>query len=326
MSNNSLLDVDESIITKNLLLPGIKEENDLEELLKNFNKPERPSVTIRPSPGSCVKAKTECGQKVFLNICLTTEIPAPEEISETQLLKLIEDETPSSYRIPMSIGQERMESDKSDKPAPTYDIAINTEFYKKCMEHKLFWVFLISVVIEGVSDKYDKRIRPEGYVVLKHRKALGKLQQHRIEKREVNNAMRKPLIQDLTGDNLRPTRLETETINLSKSALSAQSVYGNNFKNSRIPEYRILREPKEGTVEKLVGQFKVPNVLSSKDLAVDVGEDRIIVEAHRTGYLIDIFVPYSIAQENVDAALDTINGVSKLLYSCKLITFLFGIH
>ncbi|XP_046739611.1 PIH1 domain-containing protein 1-like isoform X2 [Diprion similis] len=309
MSSNSLLDVDESIITKNLLLPGIKEENDFGELLKNFNKPERPSVTIRPSPGSCVKAKTECGQKVFLNICLTTEIPAPEEISETQLLKLIEDEAPSSYRIPMSIGNQRMESDHNGQLSPTYDIAINTQFYKKCMEQKLFWVFLISVVIEGVSDKYDKRIIPEGYKVLKHRKVVGKLQEHRIEKREVNNAMRKPLIQDLTDDNLRPTRLETETISLSESVSSAQCLRGNNFKNTRIPEYRILREPKEGTVEKLVGQFRVPDVLSSKDLAVDVGEDRIIVEAHRTGYLIDIFVPYSIDQENVDAALDTINGM-----------------
>lgn len=115
-------------------------------------------------------------------------------ISDTELVELVEQETPSSYRIPMSIGQERMETDKckeshtmkttlyylfhhdtfvfisAGEPAPTYDIAINPEFYKKCRDNKIFWVFMIAIVIEGVSDKYDKRICPEGYVVLKHRK------------------------------------------------------------------------------------------------------------------------------------------------------------
>lgn len=51
--------------------------------------------------------------------------------------------------------------------------------------------------------------------------------------------------------------------------------------------------------------------MSAKDLAVDIGEDRIVVEANRTGYLIDIFVPYSIQQENVSATLDTNKGVSE---------------
>ncbi|XP_012252460.2 PIH1 domain-containing protein 1-like [Athalia rosae] len=314
MSENSLLDVDDSIITKNLLLPGMKEENDLGELLKSFNTHELPSVTVRPGPGACIKAKTECGQKVFLNICVTPEIPAPEVISEEKLMELIQDETPSSYRIPMSIGQERMETDKSGEPTPTYDIAINTEFFKKCKEQKLFWVFMITVVLEGVSDKYDKHISPEGYVVLKNRKVFGKLQEHRIEKREVKNAMRKPLIQDLTGNSLKPAELETEKINMSEVKTNPQLDTGNfnEVHNSRKPEYRILRDPREGSINKLIGEFKIPDVLSVKDLAVDVGEDRIILEARRTGYLIDIFVPYSIEQDKVSAVLDIDVGMLTL--------------
>lgn len=62
--------------------------------------------------GLCVKARTESGQKLFLNICQTTEIPAPETITDTQLLEVMDDETPSNYRIPMSIGNERTETDK----------------------------------------------------------------------------------------------------------------------------------------------------------------------------------------------------------------------
>lgn len=90
---------------------------------------------------------------------------------------------------------------------------------------------------------------------------MGKLQDHRIEKRQVNKAMRKPLIQDLTGHNLRPAELETETIDMNEPTSSAKLSSTARVSDPRKPEFRILREPKEGSVEKLVGQFRVPDVV-----------------------------------------------------------------
>jgi len=46
-----------------------------------------------------------------VNICTSDKIPPPEDISDTKLLELLNDEMPA-YTIPMSIGFERMEADK----------------------------------------------------------------------------------------------------------------------------------------------------------------------------------------------------------------------
>lgn len=51
--------------------------------------------------------------------------------------------------------------------------------------------------------------------------------------------------------------------------------------------------------------------LSTKDLSLDVGEDRIILESRKKGYVLDVFVPQLIEQENVEAKLNQKSGVIK---------------
>lgn len=58
-----------------------------------------------------MKARTANKGKVFVNVCTSDKIPPPEDISDTKLLELLNDEVPA-YVIPMSIGFERMEVDK----------------------------------------------------------------------------------------------------------------------------------------------------------------------------------------------------------------------
>jgi len=45
---------------------------------------------------------------------VSNKIPPPEDISDSELFKVIEDEL-TTYIIPMSIGSERMEADKCNK-------------------------------------------------------------------------------------------------------------------------------------------------------------------------------------------------------------------
>lgn len=61
--------------------------------------------------GICVKTRTVGREKIFVNVCTSDKIPPPEDISDTRLLELLNDEVPA-YTIPMSIGFERMEADK----------------------------------------------------------------------------------------------------------------------------------------------------------------------------------------------------------------------
>lgn len=58
-----------------------------------------------------MKTRTVNKEKMFVNVCMSDKIPPPEDISDTKLLELLNDEVPA-YTIPMSIGFERMETDK----------------------------------------------------------------------------------------------------------------------------------------------------------------------------------------------------------------------
>lgn len=64
--------------------------------------------------GVCVKTKTISGEKFFVNICVSDKIPPPKDISDAELFELINHEVPT-YTIPLSIGNERTETDKCNK-------------------------------------------------------------------------------------------------------------------------------------------------------------------------------------------------------------------
>ncbi|XP_019700301.1 PIH1 domain-containing protein 1 isoform X4 [Harpegnathos saltator] len=132
MNDTTFLDIDESLKTKNLLLPDEKRDalnNKMDEWMKQLDP--TPSILVQPMPGICVKTKTTSGEKVFLNICTSDKIPAPIDIPDEKLLQLLDNDEPA-YSIPMSIGTERMETDKSN-----YVILKNRTVMGKLQQHKI---------------------------------------------------------------------------------------------------------------------------------------------------------------------------------------------
>ncbi|XP_008558669.1 PIH1 domain-containing protein 1-like [Microplitis demolitor] len=285
MSN--ILEVDESIINKNLLLPeNIKQDEDLNSLLKSFESPVA-SVTFKPFPGLCIKAKTDSNDKVFINLCHTSEIPPPVDITDQEFHALL-DEDPPSWSIPMSVGYERFESAKDGIKCPTYDIAINTNYFNKCQKEKHFLTFTIWTILSAIEAKYNKTLNAENYVVLKNRKVTGTLHEHRVEKREAKKPgqliaeKKKPLIEEIcdkkTGDNRSKNEEES---------------------------FVLLREPKDGQMLKSIGYFKLPNKLvDDKDIKVEVNQERVVVGVDKFHYLVDVFVPFSIKTDKVVANYD----------------------
>ena len=45
-------------------------------------------------------------------VCCLAQVPAPKDISDEELLRLLEAEDPSGFRIPMSLGEPHAELDK----------------------------------------------------------------------------------------------------------------------------------------------------------------------------------------------------------------------
>lgn len=65
-------------------------------------------------PGLCIKTISEPSkEKVFVNICQSSSVPPPPQISREELVELLQSDNPSDYRVPMSLGIPHIEMDNS---------------------------------------------------------------------------------------------------------------------------------------------------------------------------------------------------------------------
>ncbi len=68
------------------------------------------------------------------------------------------------------------------------------------------------------------------------------------------------------------------------------------------PNMKLFKEPKDADrPDCLIAQVELPGVRSAKEVTLDVGGDRIVVEARRAGFLLDTFVPFDVDQDGVRA-------------------------
>ncbi|XP_071647523.1 PIH1 domain-containing protein 1 isoform X1 [Temnothorax longispinosus] len=296
MGDATFLEVDDSIKAKNLLLFDKDRDTlnqQMDEMMKQFDSP--PSILVQPIPGICVKTRTLNKEKIFVNICTSDKIPPPEDISDTKLLELLNDQVPA-YTIPMSIGFERMEADKSGTPSATYDVMLNTAYLKKCQEKKHFMAFTTLVILSGVADKFNKEIDTENHVVLKNRTVMGKLQQHRVENRKPKKPQsHKSLIEEIS----RSTKpVDSKNANLRDSDTAKMG-------------YVILREPAKGPTERLIALFDMPKSISVEDIVVLINSDRINVTDEKACCSYDVLIPYTytLKPDNAKAYLDYNIGV-----------------
>uniref|UniRef100_H2MQK5 PIH1 domain-containing protein 1 n=1 Tax=Oryzias latipes TaxID=8090 RepID=H2MQK5_ORYLA len=227
------------------------------------------SKSIRPQPGMCVKTFTEPGkEKVFINICQSSSVPPPPELSREELVDLLQSEDPSGYRVPMSLGEPHTEVDNSSQSCTAYDVVINQDFFQKCQEDALFQQFVILVSAEGLENKYKLELSRD-WKVLKNRKFLGSVSEQNIRTKS------RPTIQ----------------------VLQPQYINSCDFR----PKFRLLVEPPTGHPENLVAEIHLPGVPSSRSLLLDVGEDRLVLTARPSLFHLDVFHPFLVDQDNTAA-------------------------
>ena len=87
--------------------------------------------------GFCVKTKNLItSQKVFLNICQTDAIPAPADITDCELTDILDSDEPSSFRIPMSLGEGHDEVDKCKFDFPSLKLNFEFNYYECSMDSR----------------------------------------------------------------------------------------------------------------------------------------------------------------------------------------------
>nr|XP_061829329.1 PIH1 domain-containing protein 1-like [Nerophis lumbriciformis]XP_061829330.1 PIH1 domain-containing protein 1-like [Nerophis lumbriciformis] len=224
------------------------------------------SKVVRPQPGICVKTVSEKDkQKVFVNICQSNLVPPPPELSKEELVELLQSEDPSGYRVPMSLGEPHPEVDNNSQGCTAYDVVINQEFFQKCQGEALFQQFVIMVSLEGLENKYKLMLSRE-WKVLKNRKFLGSVSEQNIRTKS------KPVIEELQPQE-------------TSSPIAKR------------PEFTLFVEPPAGVPEYLIAEIKLPGVVSSRSLVLDVGEDRLVLTARPSLYHLDIFHSFVVDQD-----------------------------
>uniref|UniRef100_A0A3B5LTI4 PIH1 domain-containing protein 1 n=1 Tax=Xiphophorus couchianus TaxID=32473 RepID=A0A3B5LTI4_9TELE len=217
----------------------------------------------------CVKTFSEPNkQKVFINICQSTSVPPPPELSREELVQLLQSEDPSGYRVPMSLGEPHAETDNNSQGCTAYDVVINQDFFQKSQKDPLFQQFVILVSVEGLENKYSLELNRD-WKVLKNRKFLGSVSEQNIRTKG------RPVIQELQPQ-----------YSLICPLAAVQ------------PECSLVVEPPTGHPEYLIAEIKLPGVSSSRSLVLDVGEDRLVLTARPSLYHLDIFHPFLVDQQN----------------------------
>lgn len=346
-SKSTFLDADSSIMEKNLRF--IRDE--AEEEFNNMFQPiveqaesisSGKSKVVKPLPGFCLKAfRKDSQEKFFINICQTDGIPAPEDITEEELLNILNDGTPSSFRIPMSITQPRQITDSSGKQCQVCDIAVNCKFFQRIDKAGLMRDFMITIVFEGLSSKYNVTLDDTNFRVLKNKQFIDKLIPHNIQNRDVKTvyeSYRNPTEADLRkieelsnphlpqsiGSQSSTKRLIEEidpgtmkTMKDEKNKMSGKDEYipdptkmAISQASCKRPDCRLFKEPAVGRARVLMGEFYLPECTSIKEITLDIGEDRILLEARKKGYLLDAFVDYPIDSNKVTA---NFNSESRML-------------
>ncbi|XP_077171931.1 PIH1 domain-containing protein 1 isoform X2 [Paroedura picta] len=237
---------------------------------------------IRPLPGFCLKTHSDAGEKIFVNVCRSPHVPPPPDLTNEELECLIESENASSFRIPMSLGEPHAEVDKSGHGCTAYDVTISTDFFTKMESNPFLREFFITIVLEGLSDKYKMAISHAEWRVLKNRKFMGSISEQTIRTKS------RPFIQEMDGSSA-----QEATSKLVQPFYSQSS--------ATIPDFAIVAQPSRSHPERLVLRVSLPKTNLVRSLDLDLGEDRIVLRDHPGLYHLDIFVPYSIIPEDSKA-------------------------
>lgn len=288
--------------------------------------------------GFCVKAYQQSNnEKCFINVCISDGIPPPEDISPEQLTDILSSETPSNYKIPISITELRLTPDKSGNQAVVCDVAINPQLFTKVEALVIFRDFLITIVFEALDRKYNMQINRDTWIILKNRKCMGTLVTHRVENRDVKKvyeSYQNPTKEHKTRLNEMKTscdvtqevggkRLITEIgsgtskhldkgKDSTKSTISTVTASTSSSTNkTRKPDCRLFKTTQNDTTStETVVEFYLPEVMTPEEISLDVNRERIVLECRRAGYLFDSFFPFEVDANLARVEFNDLNHVS----------------
>ncbi|OAE19022.1 hypothetical protein AXG93_2839s1180 [Marchantia polymorpha subsp. ruderalis] len=150
------------------LLDAMKQQHDPSTgniTLPKFATDRAQSETIVPKPFFVIKSLTVQGEKIFINICGSPKIPAPDEWQEGVPAEVEEaakasNETGSlldipNVRFPVSCSDPVTSTDHGGKACRVFDMVYNSAILEFTMTNKKMKLFLIEMATTWISQKYS---------------------------------------------------------------------------------------------------------------------------------------------------------------------------
>ena len=128
---------------------------------------------IDPSPGFCIKCTTTRGGKVFINIGQHEKIAEPMPLDDDEASDEIR------FRIPLSCGAARLDTDKAGKPCKVYDVIVNPATIKRCGEDNEFRRFVAALCMSWIKQKSEPDLNADEFKNVNF-KCKGKMDLQRI--------------------------------------------------------------------------------------------------------------------------------------------------
>ncbi|KAL5477926.1 hypothetical protein EMCRGX_G024783 [Ephydatia muelleri] len=260
---------------------------------------------VIPEAGFCVKTVTDKGEKVFVNICQSEQLPTPKDITDEQLLALLESGDPSQYRISLSLGEPHREKDNAGQECTAYDVIISGKFFETIQKRPVMKDFLLTVVLEGLEEKYGV-VLSRDCKVLKNRKFLGPLPEQVVRQKP------KPYIVEMGSmESLNQPQGAGGASGKKASKTLQEELNDNEESTTPQPQYTLMREPVDGNLpDFMVMEIQLPGIGTSKNLCLEVGEDRLVLKTRPKLFHLDVDLPYLVHNQETGAQF---NGQSKVL-------------
>ena len=284
----------------------------------------RNSILFSLILGICLKTfKAATKEKFFINICHTSEIPAPKDITESELHKLIEQQNATNFKVPLSVTKPRTGKDKSGSEVEISDVAVNSEFFaKKVKSRGLFYHFLITLVFESLEQKYQTELDTTNFIELKNRACMGQLVEHQIYNRDVKTVEKYHAEGDkveVLGEDdsdkivIGSTDQKKQSGKVLIQEISSELAYKPRKSIMNELEHRIISDIDEFYRQILIAEFYLPHVRSVDEISVEANDDRLAVESRKHGYSFEGFLPHKINETKTQAEFDPERMILKVI-------------
>lgn len=208
--------------------------------------------------GFCVKTfKVNSNEKFFINVCQAPEVPAPMEVSDEELIAILESTTPGSFRVPMSISELRNTKDRSNNSVEVCDIAINPKFLDKIKMSQLFNNFFLQIVAEALSEKYNIQISMHKTIILSNRKFIGTLAAHRVRNDDVKRVEKSG-----AESHKQPDQISSQGQLVQEIDEEHASNIRNTWMKNKESVYKLRARIRDEAVEEIYAELYLPNCVS----------------------------------------------------------------